>query len=104
MWRTQARILIVAAPPEARPEHTHNKPPPNGSNGLASPAQALRKQSQTHRRRDGSGETSSLRLVHVRCRGSTTAPASVHASDLPTSLRGMFEPDTRPMVGSGTVP
>ena len=39
--------------------------------------QALRKQSLTHRRRDGSGETSSLRLVHVRCRGSTTAPASV---------------------------
>jgi RNA-directed DNA polymerase len=36
---------------------------------------ALRKQSLTYRRRDGSGETNSLRLVHVRCRGSH-APAA----------------------------
>lgn len=32
-------------------------------------AQALRKQSLHYRTRDGSGETSSLRLVHARCRG-----------------------------------
>jgi RNA-directed DNA polymerase len=36
---------------------------------------ALRKQSLTHRKRDGSGETSSLRLVHVRCRGGPAAVA-----------------------------
>src|SRR5664279_4710000 len=36
---------------------------------------ALRKQSLTYRRRDGSGATNSLRLVHVRCRGSH-APAA----------------------------
>jgi len=36
---------------------------------------ALRKQSLTYQRRDGSGETNSLRLVHVRCRGSHTAAA-----------------------------
>jgi RNA-directed DNA polymerase len=36
-------------------------------------SKALRKQSLTYRRRDGSGETNSLRLVHVRCRGSHTA-------------------------------
>jgi RNA-directed DNA polymerase len=38
---------------------------------------ALRKQSLTYRRRDGSGETNSLRLVHARCRGghpAATAP------------------------------
>ena len=34
---------------------------------------ALRKQSLTYRRRDGSGETNSLRLVHVRCHGSHIA-------------------------------
>jgi RNA-directed DNA polymerase len=38
---------------------------------------ALRKQSLTYQRRDGSGETSSLRLVHVRCRGSHTAAEPV---------------------------
>ncbi len=38
---------------------------------------ALRKQSLTYRRRDGSGATNSLRLVHLRCRGSHTAAASV---------------------------
>jgi len=36
-------------------------------------SKALRKQSLTYRRRDGPGETNSLRLVHVRCRGSHTA-------------------------------
>ena len=36
---------------------------------------ALRKQSLTHRKRDGSGETSSPRLVHVRCRGGPAAVA-----------------------------
>ena len=36
---------------------------------------ALRKQSLTYRRRDGPGETNSLRLVHVHCRGSHTAAA-----------------------------
>jgi RNA-directed DNA polymerase len=36
---------------------------------------ALRKQSLTHRRRDGSGETNSLRLIHLRCRGSHSAAA-----------------------------
>jgi len=34
---------------------------------------ALRKQSLTYRRRDGSGETSSLRLIHARCRGGHAA-------------------------------
>ena len=34
---------------------------------------ALRKQSLTYRRRDGSGETNSLRLVHLRCRGGPAA-------------------------------
>jgi RNA-directed DNA polymerase len=38
-------------------------------------SKALRKQSLTYRRRDGPGETNSLRLVHVRCRGSHTAAA-----------------------------
>jgi RNA-directed DNA polymerase len=37
---------------------------------------ALRKQRLTHRRRDGSGETSSLRLVHARCRGGQHAAAA----------------------------
>jgi len=37
---------------------------------------ALRKQSLVFRKRDGSGETRSLRLVHVRCRGSQYAVAS----------------------------
>lgn len=37
---------------------------------------ALRKQSLTYRKRDGSGETSSLRLIHARCRGSQPAPAT----------------------------
>ena len=37
---------------------------------------ALRKQRLTHRRRDGSGETSSLRLVHARCRGRQHAAAA----------------------------
>jgi RNA-directed DNA polymerase len=36
---------------------------------------ALRKQSLAFRKRDGSGETSSLRLVHTRCRGSQYAAA-----------------------------
>lgn len=36
---------------------------------------ASRKQSLTYRRRDGSGETNSLRLIHLRCRGSTLAAA-----------------------------
>ena len=36
-------------------------------------SKALCKQSLTYRRRDGPGETNSLRLVHVRCRGSHTA-------------------------------
>jgi len=36
---------------------------------------ALRKQSLTFRRRDGSGETSSLRLTHARCRGGQPAAA-----------------------------
>jgi RNA-directed DNA polymerase len=40
-------------------------------------SKALRKQSLTYRRRDGPGETNSLRLVHVRCRVSHTAPAPV---------------------------
>jgi hypothetical protein len=31
----------------------------------------------TYHRRDGSGATNSLRLVHVRCRGSNTAAASI---------------------------
>ena len=39
--------------------------------------QALRKQSLTYQRRAGSGATNSLRLVHVRCRGSNTAAASI---------------------------
>ena len=34
---------------------------------------ALRKQSLTYRRHDGSGETNSLRLVHLRCRGGPAA-------------------------------
>src|ERR1035437_2292754 len=34
---------------------------------------ALRKQSLVFRKRDGSGETSSLRLVHARCRGNQCA-------------------------------
>jgi RNA-directed DNA polymerase len=38
---------------------------------------ALRKQSLIYRRRDGSGETSGLRLTHTRCRGGHhSAPAS----------------------------
>jgi RNA-directed DNA polymerase len=37
---------------------------------------ALRKQSLTYRRRDGSGETGSLRLVHLRCSGRTLAVVS----------------------------
>ena len=37
---------------------------------------ALRNQRLTHRRRDGSGETSSLRLVHARCRGRQHAAAA----------------------------
>jgi RNA-directed DNA polymerase len=36
---------------------------------------ALRKQSLVFRKRDGSDETSSLRLVHARCRGSQYAVA-----------------------------
>jgi RNA-directed DNA polymerase len=36
---------------------------------------ALRKQSLVFRNRDGSGETSSLRLVHATCRGSQYAVA-----------------------------
>jgi RNA-directed DNA polymerase len=36
---------------------------------------ALRKQSLVYRKRDGSGEISSLRLVHARCRGSQYAVA-----------------------------
>ena len=39
---------------------------------------ALRKQSLIYRKRDGSGETSSFRLLHARCRGGehpTAAPA-----------------------------
>ncbi|MGB7962960.1 MAG: hypothetical protein WCF12_08405, partial [Propionicimonas sp.] len=42
---------------------------------------ALRKQSLTHRTRDGTGETSTQRLVHVRCRGrppAGTAPDQHH--------------------------
>ena len=34
---------------------------------------ALRKQSLTYRKRDGSGETSRLRLIHARCRGRCSA-------------------------------
>jgi len=37
---------------------------------------ALRKQSLVFRKRDGSGETSSLRLIHARCRGGQTAAAA----------------------------
>ena len=37
---------------------------------------ALRKQSLAYRQRDGTGETSSLRLTHVRCRGGAPAAAS----------------------------
>jgi RNA-directed DNA polymerase len=37
---------------------------------------ALRKQSLVYRQRDGSGETSSLRLIHARCRGGQPAAAS----------------------------
>ncbi|HEY5248262.1 MAG TPA: group II intron reverse transcriptase/maturase [Dermatophilaceae bacterium] len=37
---------------------------------------ALRKQSLAFRKRDGSGETSSLRLIHARCRGGPTAAAA----------------------------
>jgi RNA-directed DNA polymerase len=37
---------------------------------------ALRKQSLTYRKRDGSGETNSLRLIHARCRGSRTVAAT----------------------------
>ena len=37
---------------------------------------ALRKQSLIYRKRDGSGETSSLRLLHVRCRGDPPAAAA----------------------------
>jgi RNA-directed DNA polymerase len=37
---------------------------------------ALRKQSLTYRKRGGSGETSSLRLIHARCRGSQPAAAT----------------------------
>lgn len=36
---------------------------------------ALRKQSLVFRKRDGSGETSSLRLIHAKCRGSQYAAA-----------------------------
>lgn len=39
-------------------------------------AKALRKQSLTHRKRDGSGETSSLHLVHARCRERHQAAAA----------------------------
>ena len=37
---------------------------------------ALRKQSLVFRKRDGSDETSSLRLIHARCRGGPTATAA----------------------------
>jgi RNA-directed DNA polymerase len=37
---------------------------------------ALRKQSLIYRKRDGSGETSSLRLIHARCRGNQHAAAT----------------------------
>ncbi len=57
--------------------------------------QALRKQSLTYQRRDGSGETKSIRLVHVRCRGSHPAAAPVQHSAPPTSPRGLLEPDAR---------
>ncbi len=57
--------------------------------------QALRKQNLTYQRRDGSGETSSIRLVHVRCRGSHPAAAPVQHLPCPTSPRGLLEPDAR---------
>ncbi|WP_427019223.1 group II intron reverse transcriptase/maturase (plasmid) [Pseudarthrobacter sp. P1] len=37
---------------------------------------ALRKQGLTYRKHDGSGETSSLRLIHTRCRGGLSATAT----------------------------
>ncbi len=57
--------------------------------------QALRKQNLTYQRRDGSGETSSIRPVHVRCRGSHPAAAPVQHLPCPTSPRGLLEPDAR---------
>jgi len=47
-------------------------------------AQALRKQSLHYRTRDGSGETSSLRLIHTRCRG---RPRAVTGTGPATSAR-----------------
>ncbi len=51
---------------------------------------ALRKQSLAYRKRDGSGETSSLRLVHARCRGATTPPRhGPSTSALPSEPSGL---------------
>jgi len=46
---------------------------------------ALRKQSLTFRKRDGSGETSSLRLIHTRCRGAPHATAASDQHSCPAS-------------------
>jgi len=51
--------------------------PPEWEQWVRATGRALRKQSLTYQRRDGSGETNSLRLVHVRCRGSHTAAAPI---------------------------
>jgi RNA-directed DNA polymerase len=51
--------------------------PPEWEQWVRATGRALRKQSLTYQRRDGSGETNSLRLVHVRCRGSHTATAPI---------------------------
>ena len=44
---------------------------------------ALRKQSLAFRKRDGSGETSSLRLIHARCRGDPSGQRGIGAALLP---------------------
>ncbi len=57
---------------------------------------AAQAESLTHRSRDGSGETSTLRLVHVRCRdGPAPQPHRHSSSALPASPQGLLEPGAR---------
>ena len=67
-----------------RGAHTAN--PAQWEQWVRATPQAIRKQSLRYRTRDGSGETSDLRLIHTRCRGrpdAVTAPAErlLHASE-----------------------
>lgn len=50
--------------------------PPEWERWVRATGKALRKQSLTYRKRDGSGETSSLRLIHTRCREGRHATAA----------------------------